>query len=106
MKHPTCLSILAFVLAACSQSTQVHPAPAPAPTPAQAGAPVRVDSLPTVVMMAPATKEITTPSSVTGNLPEFARLDGMDWPGPNQYRAADGSPGPEYWQQRADYKIA
>jgi hypothetical protein len=57
-------------------------------------------------MMAPATKEITTPSSVTGNLPEFARLDGMDWPGPNQYRAADGSPGPEYWQQRADYRIS
>lgn len=24
---------------------------------------------------------------------------------PNQYRGADGAPGPEYWQQRADYKI-
>ncbi|MDG2448851.1 MAG: M1 family metallopeptidase [Saprospiraceae bacterium] len=24
---------------------------------------------------------------------------------PNQYRGADGAPGPEYWQQRADYVI-
>ncbi len=29
----------------------------------------------------------------------------MDWPTPNSYRAADGRPGPEYWQQRADYDI-
>ncbi|HEY7394094.1 MAG TPA: M1 family metallopeptidase [Gemmatimonadaceae bacterium] len=34
------------------------------------------------------------------------RIDLMDWPGPNQYRAATGAPGPEYWQQRADYTIA
>lgn len=98
------LSILAFSLAACAQSTKVQPAPAPTPA-SSAGAPVRVDSLPTVIMMAPATKEITAPSTVAGNLPEFARLDRMDLPGPNQYRAADGSPGPDYWQQRADYSI-
>ncbi len=24
---------------------------------------------------------------------------------PNEYRSADGAPGPKYWQQRADYKI-
>ncbi len=29
----------------------------------------------------------------------------MNWPTPNVYRAADGRPGPEYWQQRADYRI-
>src|SRR5262245_11638221 len=34
------------------------------------------------------------------------RIDRMDWPGPNQYRAATGAPGPDYWQQRADYTIA
>lgn len=28
------------------------------------------------------------------------------WSGPNRYRSADGSPGPDYWQQRADYTIA
>ncbi len=30
----------------------------------------------------------------------------MDWPGPNRYRSASGQPGPDYWQQRADYNIA
>jgi hypothetical protein len=29
----------------------------------------------------------------------------LDLPAPNDYRAADGRPGPEYWQQRVDYKI-
>jgi len=29
----------------------------------------------------------------------------MSLPTPNVYRTADGRPGPEYWQQRADYKI-
>ncbi|HEU5173328.1 MAG TPA: M1 family metallopeptidase [Gemmatimonadaceae bacterium] len=35
----------------------------------------------------------------------FLRIDGLDWPGPNEFRSADGSPGPRYWQQRADYTI-
>jgi Peptidase family M1 domain len=29
----------------------------------------------------------------------------MDWPTPNSYRTADGRPGQNYWQQRADYDI-
>jgi hypothetical protein len=29
-----------------------------------------------------------------------------DWPGPNAVRGANGMPGPSYWQQRADYRIA
>ncbi|MBC7671193.1 MAG: M1 family metallopeptidase, partial [Polaromonas sp.] len=36
----------------------------------------------------------------------LARMDRMDWPGPNRQRSASGMPGPEYWQQRADYSIA
>jgi hypothetical protein len=35
---------------------------------------------------------------------KFEQL-GTELPTPNSYRAADGSPGPEYWQQKADYKI-
>ncbi|MFI5257195.1 MAG: hypothetical protein ACHQRK_08035, partial [Gemmatimonadales bacterium] len=35
----------------------------------------------------------------------LARIDRMDWPGPNGYRTASGMPGPDYWQQRADYTI-
>jgi hypothetical protein len=30
----------------------------------------------------------------------------MEWPGPSGTRSASGAPGPEYWQQRADYTIA
>jgi hypothetical protein len=36
----------------------------------------------------------------------IARIDRMDWPGPNSFRSATGAPGPDYWQQRADYTIA
>ena len=34
------------------------------------------------------------------------RLDRTDWPGPNSLRTGAGAPGPDYWQQRADYTIA
>ncbi len=27
-------------------------------------------------------------------------------PAPNEYRSGSGRPGPRYWQQRADYRIA
>ncbi len=36
----------------------------------------------------------------------FHRIDRMEWPGPNSYRASSGAPGTDYWQQRADYTIA
>src|SRR5256885_16183380 len=32
-------------------------------------------------------------------------MNRMDWPGPNRYRSSAGVPGPDYWQQRADYTI-
>jgi Peptidase family M1 domain len=35
---------------------------------------------------------------------KFEQL-GTELPTPNSYRTADGSPGPDYWQQKADYKI-
>lgn len=35
---------------------------------------------------------------------KFAQL-GQKLPTPNVYRTGDGSPGPNYWQQKADYKI-
>jgi hypothetical protein len=60
-------------------------------------APVRMD--------APAA---TTPAGVfeTQRDDPFATMDRIDWPGPNSYRSASGKPGPDYWQQRADYTIA
>ena len=36
----------------------------------------------------------------------LARVDRMEWPAPSGTRSASGAPGPEYWQQRADYSIA
>ncbi|MEQ8927145.1 MAG: M1 family peptidase, partial [Fulvivirga sp.] len=35
---------------------------------------------------------------------KFEQLDDL-LPTPNSYRSADGSPGPDYWQQKADYNI-
>lgn len=34
-----------------------------------------------------------------------ALFEPLDLPEPNMYRTASGSPGPAYWQQRADYRI-
>ncbi|MDQ6827970.1 MAG: M1 family metallopeptidase [Gemmatimonadota bacterium] len=36
----------------------------------------------------------------------FGTMGRVDWPGPNSFRSASGAPGPDYWQQRADYSIA
>ncbi|MGH7635158.1 MAG: hypothetical protein ACRENC_15590, partial [Gemmatimonadaceae bacterium] len=72
--------------------------------PAPASAPVRVESLPPVTLEYPASSTGTT-ARATSNVDEFARLDRMDWPGPNSYRGANGAPGPAYWQQRANYDI-
>ena len=35
---------------------------------------------------------------------KFEQL-GTELPTPNIFRAADGAPGPQYWQQKADYKL-
>jgi hypothetical protein len=37
------------------------------------------------------------------NKSSFRALD--EWPSPNDFRDASGSPGPRYWQQRVDYVI-
>jgi hypothetical protein len=36
----------------------------------------------------------------------FFTIDRSDLPGPNRFRSSSGSPGPDYWQQRADYHIS
>ena len=36
---------------------------------------------------------------------DTSRFLPLDLPAPNVYRTAAGRPGPEYWQQRADYRI-
>lgn len=36
----------------------------------------------------------------------FFTVDRADFPGPNRFRSSSGAPGPDYWQQRADYHIS
>jgi hypothetical protein len=67
------------------------------------------------VVLAPVRMEIPVDTSVadrespdlatTFSNGPFATTNRMDWPGPNRYRSASGAPGPDYWQQRADYSI-
>jgi len=56
------------------------------------------------VVTAPPPITVTRPVFTTNDDP-FHRIDRLEWPGPNAYRTASGAPGPEYWQQRADYTI-
>ena len=36
---------------------------------------------------------------------KFRQMEDEDWPTPNGVRSATGAPGPQYWQQEADYVI-
>jgi len=72
---------------------------APARTAPEAVTAVRVDTLAPVTFSMPRLRGDQTTDP-------FYPLSRLEWPGPNQYRSANGSPGPEYWQQRADYRIA
>ena len=65
------------------------------------------------VVLAPVRMETpTTAGSTSGSVFDtqrddpFATTNRIDWPGPNRYRSSSGVPGPDYWQQRADYTIA
>lgn len=64
--------------------------------------PIRVDNV------VPASRDpapiVARPVAIVDD--PLRRIDRLDWPGPNQYRTAAGGPGPDYWQQRADYTIA
>ena len=50
-------------------------------------------------------KQSTLAPPVDATASPFYTTDRIDWPGPNSYRDATGAPGPDYWQQRADYTI-
>jgi hypothetical protein len=72
--------------------------------------PVRVDSGATTTASsatAPGVKGASSGSAARTTMDDpIARIDRMEWPGPNAFRSASGAPGPDYWQQRADYTIA
>ncbi len=56
------------------------------------------------LLSAQETAEEATPSAGTA-LPHVDAFSPLPRPTPNRYRAASGAPGPEYWQQRVDYRI-
>jgi hypothetical protein len=66
--------------------------------------PIRVDTARVLTFGPASTVTFQSPPASVGADP-LHRIDGMDWPGPNQFRTATGAPGPDYWQQRADYTI-
>jgi Peptidase family M1 domain len=84
--------LLCGSLACASRQTQVSSAPQAVATA------VRVDTLAPVMMTLSRTQRDQTADP-------FYPLSRMEWPGPNRYRSANGAPGPDYWQQRADYRI-
>jgi len=55
-----------------------------------------------VLFMAMNTPQLWAQSEFEGR--KFEQMGTM-LPTPNSYRTASGSPGPEYWQQKADYQI-
>ena len=106
-------ALVVVLASACGPSVQSVGAGPGAP------APQKVDSIPAKVVATPAkAAPAATPAKPGSAAPPagahpidtpadvFARIDRMDWPGPNRYRSAGGQPGPDYWQQRADYDIA
>ena len=90
MRHVLSVTLL-LALAACNRNTP------------QVVTPVRID---TARVVAEASNAASTRSFAIADDDPFQRIDRMDWPGPNRYRTASGEPGPDYWQQRADYTIS
>ena len=98
VRYPVRALVLAALASVIACSPVAHPSQAASP----AVAPVRVESLTVPVVRAAQTER--DPRLATRPDP-FARLDRMDWPSPSRVREASGRPGPDYWQQRADYDI-
>ena len=56
------------------------------------------------LVLAVASQQAATAQTTNSGTDKFAQLETM-LPTPNSYRTASGAPGPDYWQQRADYDI-
>jgi Peptidase family M1 domain len=83
-------AFLLVAFSACAQQRPIVLAPVRMETPATAA---------TISTQSPATVFDTQRDD------PFATTNRIDWPGPNRYRSSSGMPGPDYWQQRADYTI-
>ena len=53
-----------------------------------------------------ASAQLTAPASTPAKYNHYEAFNPVFYPqGSNQYRSASGEPGPQYWQNRADYKL-
>ena len=91
------LVVMLALAAACSSQPPQVLTPVPMDTSARSARPGGA----MVVSRAP-----TFPAVHTTADDPVGRIDRMEWPGPNSFRSGSGAPGPDYWQQRADYTIA
>src|SRR5258706_12143862 len=46
------------------------------------------------------------PAQARRQISDTSRFRALDLPAGNEYRTGSGHPGPKYWQQKVDYKIA
>jgi hypothetical protein len=84
----------------CSQPS-LRTAPTTAAAPVAPAAPA-----PPSAAEAPATANAATPSSASSAFDPRAAFAPLTLPQPvNAYRSGDGTPGPAYWQNRADYTL-
>ena len=67
--------------------------------------PVRIDTSARVSGVVSPPAASGGPQARTADDDAIARIDRMEWPSPGAVRSASGAPGPDYWQQRADYTI-
>jgi hypothetical protein len=59
-----------------------------------------------VLLIIIATLNLTTSATAGSRFDPQRAFAPFDWPQPvNRYRSANGAPGPDYWQNRADYEI-
>jgi hypothetical protein len=98
VRYPVRVAVLVVLASVVACSPVSHPSQPASP----AAAPVRVESLTVPIIRS---GHADSAPRMTTRPDPFARLDRMDWPPPSRVRAADGHPGPDYWQQRADYDI-
>ncbi len=96
------LLILAGIVAGCTHAPAT-PSPSPATVAVAPKDTTRADTTAQANAQRVRTPRLRAP--ITMQSDPFFPMSRADWPGPNSYREASGSPGPDYWQQRADYSI-
>ncbi|HEY6785503.1 MAG TPA: hypothetical protein VI159_11150, partial [Gemmatimonadales bacterium] len=58
-----------------------------------------------LLLLLPVTSQAQQLASAKPGKPDTSVFRPIDWATPNAYRTASGMPGPQYWQQKADYTI-